>query len=143
MPRPAPGYASSEYFSIMPPTGLMELLAQLENPETPLNAAAQKILEKILSVIEAYPPPRPTYQRTMKLQNSWHIPTSGVTGDELGRVRSDGPYYNVYVKDKTYQSKIHAGRHLTVADVSDDSAIAAFAVEVLDVAYQQLINKAS
>lgn len=143
MAEPPPGYASAEFFSLTPPTGLMELLAQLENPGTPLNAAAQKILEKILTVVRAYPAPRPTYQRTYELQNSWHIPASAVSGDELGSVKSNGPYYNVYVKDEDYQSDIHAGRHRTTADVAEDRAIEAFALEVLQDAYQMMINKVS
>lgn len=139
-PRPPDGYSSTEYFTITPMPELTKLLQTLEAPGPELNDAARKILDRLHSVIRAYPAPKPSYQRTYKLQNSWQM-TSGAIGDELGKVISGGPDYNVYVKDEEWQSDVHAGRHRTTVQVAEDQAIAAFALEVLEEAFQALINK--
>jgi hypothetical protein len=134
--------ALQEYFSITGPEELIKLLDTLSRPNADLNDAARAILNKLLLSVRNYPPPRPTYQRTYRLQNSWHLSNVGFGGgDSFGRVVSGGPEYNLYVKEAEEQSWVHKGRHSTTQDVAEDPEIAEYAVEVLERAYQMLIDK--
>jgi hypothetical protein len=85
---------------------------------TPVIRAAQVDAQKLLKTY----PPRRNYVRTFKLQASWVRKRNiEATGDHIiGRVRSTGVRYNIFVQDKQRQAAVHRGYwNNTTDDVSE------------------------
>lgn len=101
----------------------------------------EEALEHLREKLRIYPPPPPasTYQRTMRLKNSWRSVVVMV-GGVLGRVTSQGVPYNIYVQDRRSQATIHQGRWQTVQDVEESEA--GEVAEIFDRWIERVIGKA-
>ena len=84
-------------------------LATLENVKKWATPIIGKVQNEAQDLLKTYPPRR-NYVRTYKLQASWRKMSVQATGSMIvGRVRSSGVRYNIFVQDKKRQAAVHRG----------------------------------
>jgi hypothetical protein len=84
----------------------MGTLEDVKKWATPIIGKVQGDAENLLTTY----PPRRNYVRTFKLQASWRKMSVQATGKMIvGRVRSSGVRYNIFVQDKKRQAAVHRG----------------------------------
>lgn len=90
---------------------LLELLNKLDDslPRSPeIRDMSHEIMHYMVGVMREYPPPKPSYQRTFNLKNSWQA-VVGPSADIFFTVFSTGIDYNRLVMDAEEQAWMHVG----------------------------------
>jgi hypothetical protein len=87
----------------------MNKLGTLEDVKRWATPIIGKVQDEAQDLLTTYPPRR-NYVRTFKLQKSWRKLSVQATGKMIvGRVRSSGVRYNIFVQDKKRQAAVHRG----------------------------------
>jgi hypothetical protein len=87
----------------------MNKLGTLENVKKWATPIIGKVQDEAQDLLKTYPPRR-NYVRTYKLQASWRKMSVQATGSMIvGRVRSSGVRYNIFVQDRKRQAWFHKG----------------------------------